>query len=81
MSEFRCDSPRAWGITTDADWERPRAKPPDKRHPYAGELEFLHAQAKREVGRSDRERDWWKRKVSRAFTRLCVSRRIYIEGM
>ena len=78
------DSPRMWGITTDADWEIPTdRKPPDKRHPYPGEIDFLQAEAVRAAGNSrvnTRDASWWQRRVSRLFYALCLRRRIYIEG-
>lgn len=83
MSEARCDSPRSWGVTGTADWESPSTWiPPDKRHPYPGEIEFLQAEARRSAGtpRYDAQLAVWRRKVSKLFYALCVRRRIYIEG-
>jgi hypothetical protein len=77
--------PRAWTVMGDADWESPNdsKKPPDKRHPYPGEIELLEAEARKSAGRPRYEYKVaaWQSRVSKLFYALCVSRRIYIEGM
>jgi len=84
VSDFRIDSPRQWGVTGSADWEAPSPnKPPDKRHPYDGECDFLEREARRIVGPRPAGSDnaSWMRRVSAEFRRLIVRRRIYIEGL
>lgn len=77
-------SPNPVGVMGSADWETPSTRiPPDKRHPYPGEIEFLEAEARKFAGtpRYDAQIAVWRRKVSKLFYALCVRRRIYIEGM